>query len=64
MSHFQAVYFRNTDGRQPVHEFIRALDPEVRAAINDQVDRLNLLNDRVPHLQLPHRTPSARVGDT
>lgn len=54
MSHFQAVYFRDTEGREPEREFIRALDPEVRAAINKQVGRLNLLDDRVPHLPFPH----------
>lgn len=50
MDHLQAVYFRAVDGHQPVREFIRALDPEVRATIYHQIDRLNLPSDRVPHL--------------
>ena len=54
MSHFQAVHFRDANGHEPVREFIRALDPEVRAAINKQIGRLNLLDDRMPHLPFPH----------
>lgn len=59
MNHLQAVYFRAADGHQPVREFIRALDPEVRAAIYHQLDRLNLLNDRVPNLPFPHSSQVA-----
>lgn len=59
MDHLQAVYFRAVDGHQPVREFIRALDPEVRATIYHQIDRLNLLSDRVPHLPFPHSSQIA-----
>lgn len=54
MNNFQAVYYRDTDGREPVREFIAALADEERAAIYKQVGRLSLLNDRVPHLPFPH----------
>jgi phage-related protein len=54
MNNFQAVYYRDTDGREPVREFIDALDEPTQAALDNQVDRLNLLSDRVPHLPFPH----------
>jgi phage-related protein len=54
VSHFQAVYYRTADEREPVREFIASLDAEARAAINRQVGRLNLLDDRIPHLPFPH----------
>lgn len=59
MNNFQAVYYRDVDGHEPVHEFIGSLDPEVRAAIYRQIGRLNLLNDRIPHLPFPHSSQVA-----
>ncbi|MFW6034208.1 MAG: type II toxin-antitoxin system RelE/ParE family toxin [bacterium] len=53
-SNFQAVYYRDADGREPVREFIASLDDATQAAIDNQIDRLNMLNDRVPHLPFPH----------
>lgn len=37
-----------------MREFIDALDDQVQAAIDNQIDRLNLLSDEVPHLPFPH----------
>lgn len=54
MNNLQAVYYRDVDGREPVREFIGALDEPARAALDNQIDRLNLLSDRVPHLPFPH----------
>ena len=54
MNNFQAVYYRDVKGREPVREFIGALDEPARAALDNQIDRLNLLSDRVPHLPFPH----------
>jgi phage-related protein len=54
LSNFPAVYYRDRDGREPVREFIDAFDEEVQAAIENQIDRLNLLSDEVPHLPFPH----------
>lgn len=54
MSNFQAVYYRDADGREPVREFVDGLDEEAQAAIENQIDRLNLLSDEVPHLPFPH----------
>ena len=54
LSNFHAVYYRDSAGREPVREFIDALDEEVQAALENQVDRLNLLRDELPHLPFPH----------
>lgn len=54
MTNFHAVFYRDRDGREPVRDFIAALDDEQQAALDNQIDRLNLLNDTVPHLPFPH----------
>lgn len=54
MSHLQAVYYRDPAGREPVRDFIDVLDDEEQAALDNQIDRLNLLSDQVPHLPFPH----------
>lgn len=59
MSNFQAVYYRDADGAEPVREFIDGLDVKRRAALLRQIDRLNLLSDQVPHLPFPHSSQIA-----
>jgi phage-related protein len=54
------VYYRDLDGVEPVREFVEALDEEAQAAIDNQIDRLNLLTDQMPHLPFPH---SSQVED-
>lgn len=54
MTNFQAVYYRDADGREPVREFVDTLDDEEQATVLNQIDRLNLLNDEMPHLPFPH----------
>ena len=51
---FHAVYYRTADGTQPVDEFIEALDARRQAALDLQIERLNLLGPRQPHLPFPH----------
>ena len=51
---FQAVYYRDPDGDEPVRELLAGLDDEVRAVLANQIDRLNLLSDELPHLPFPH----------
>lgn len=51
---FQAVYYRAPDGSEPVREYIGALDERRQAVLRNQMDRLNLLRDAVPHLPFPH----------
>lgn len=54
MSTFQAVYYRDRSGHEPVREFIDGLDEDVQAALENQIDRLNLLSSAMPHLPFPH----------
>ncbi len=54
MSSFQAVFYRDASGREPVRELVVSLDAEARSAIGRQIDRLNLLSDSTPHLPFPH----------
>ncbi len=54
MAAFHAVYYREASGREPVREFLDELDDEIHAVLAQQVDRLNLLSDELPHLPFPH----------
>jgi phage-related protein len=54
MTNFQAVYYRAADRREPVRDFIADLDDEAQAALERQVERLNLLSEEMPHLPFPH----------
>jgi len=54
MAAFHAVYYREHDGNEPVRAFLDDLDEEVHAVLAQQIDRLNLLSDEVPHLPFPH----------
>ena len=54
MSPFQAVYYRAADGSQPVREFLQSLEQKRRVSLLNQIARLNLLSDQVPHLPFPH----------
>lgn len=51
---FQAVYYRAAAGSQPVDEFIEGLDPRAQAVLDQQIERLNLLDPSRPHLPFPH----------
>jgi phage-related protein len=55
MARLQAVFYRARDRSEPVDEFIEALgDPDRQAAIDFQIDRLNMLTPANPHLPFPH----------
>lgn len=54
MKTYRAVYYRDRDGHEPVREFVDSLPEEEQAAIDNQIDRLNLLSDELPHLPFPH----------
>ncbi len=54
MTNFQAVFYRDASGREPVRAFINSLDDDSQAAIEHQIVRLNLLSDAIPHLPFPH----------
>ena len=51
----QAVFYRASDGSEPVDEFIEVLnDANKQAAIDNQIDRLNTLRPNDPPLPFPH----------
>lgn len=54
MAAFHAVYYREAGGAEPVRAFLDDLDDEAAAVVAQQIDRLNLLSDEVPHLPFPH----------
>ncbi len=54
MMYFQAVFYRDPAGHEPVREFIDGLDEDEQAGLDNQIDRLNLLSDELPHLPFPH----------
>lgn len=54
MAKLQAVFYRASDGSEPVDKFIETLDTNRQAAIDFQIDRLNMLTSANPHLPFPH----------
>ena len=54
MSRFQAVYYRAADGTEPVGDFIDRLTIKRQVALDNQIDRLNMLGPDLPHLPFPH----------
>jgi phage-related protein len=50
----QAVFFRASDGSEPVDAFIEALrDPDKQAVLDNEIDRLNMLRPNDPPLPFP-----------
>lgn len=55
MAYLQAVFYRASDGSEPVDQFIEGLgDPDRQAAIDFQIARFNVLTPANPHLPFPH----------
>ncbi|MCZ7537871.1 MAG: type II toxin-antitoxin system RelE/ParE family toxin [Acidimicrobiia bacterium] len=54
MAAFHAVYYREANGSEPVRAYLDDLDDGIGAVLAQQIDRLNLLSDEVPHLPFPH----------
>jgi phage-related protein len=50
----QAVYYRAADGSQPVDAFIDGLPIKHQVTVDNQIERLNLLTPKRPHLPFPH----------
>ncbi|HLF00102.1 MAG TPA: type II toxin-antitoxin system RelE/ParE family toxin [Gaiellaceae bacterium] len=54
MARMQAVYYRATDGTEPVDEFVEGLaDAQKQVVIDNQIDRLNMLRPTDPPLPFP-----------
>jgi phage-related protein len=49
-----AVYYRASDGSEPVYQFIDRLSAKKQAVLDNQIDRLNMLTSSNPHLPFPH----------
>ena len=49
-----AIYYRASDGSEPVNDFIDGLDPKRQVALDNQIDRLNMLTPANAHLPFPH----------
>ena len=54
MPSLHAVYYRALDGSEPVDAFIDRLSIKRQVVIDNQIDRLNMLTTRQPHLPFPH----------
>lgn len=54
MARMQAVYYRDTTGREPVNEFIGTLDPKAQDALDWHIGLLNALDEDDPPLAFPH----------
>jgi phage-related protein len=60
MAMMHAVYYRDPGGNEPVDDFIEQLQPEqARVAIDNQIDRLNMLRTNDPPLPFPHSSQIA-----
>ena len=55
MAMMDEVHYRDATGKEPVDDFIDKLQPiEVRVALDNQIDRLNMLRTTDPPLPFPH----------
>ena len=50
----RAVFYRASDGSQPVDDFIERLTIRKQVVIDNQIDRVNMLTPSSPHLPFPH----------
>ena len=50
----QAVYYRATDGSEPVSDFLDSLAPRCQAALDNQIERLNTLGPDGAPPPFPH----------
>jgi len=51
---YQAVYYRDPVGREPVGEFIDRLEPDCQSEVDWRIGLLNRLSDAMPELPFPH----------
>jgi phage-related protein len=50
----QAIYYRGSDGAEPVSDFIDGLPIKQQVIVDNQIERINLLSPSNPHLPFPH----------
>jgi hypothetical protein len=51
---FQAVFYRDEEGREPVNDFIASLEPRAQDSVDWTIDLLNGLTDDNPELGYPY----------
>lgn len=51
---YQAIYYRDERGHEPVNEFIDGLDPRCQDEVDWYIDLLNGLSDSNPELAFPY----------
>lgn len=51
---YQAVYYRDGHGREPVNDLVDGLDPACQDSIDWYIDLLNGLSDANPELPFPY----------
>ena len=56
----RAVFYRASDGREPVSEFIDQLPVRCQVVLDNQIDLLNVLTTTDPPLAFPH---SSQIED-
>jgi len=54
MAGLQAVFYRDSNGFEPVNDFIDALDPKAQDALDWHISLLNALDEGDPPLAFPH----------
>jgi phage-related protein len=54
VARLQAVYYRASDGSEPVNDYIDRLSVKRQVALDNQIDRLNMLTSGLPHPPFPH----------
>jgi phage-related protein len=54
VANLQAVYYRAPDGSEPVNEFIDGMTVPRQVALDNQINRLNMLTSSNPYLPYPH----------
>jgi phage-related protein len=59
VAQLRAVYYRAADGSEPVNDFIGRLSVKRQVALDNQIDRLNMLTSTIPHLPFPHSSQVA-----
>jgi phage-related protein len=58
---FQAVFYRNSDGEEPVADYLASQPARAQVVLDNQIERLNELTAAKPHL--PHPWSSQVRGE-
>ncbi len=59
---YQAVYYRDPQGHEPVNDTIRSLVAKCQDSVDDKISLLNMCDDKRPHLPFPHTSALRGTG--